>query len=264
MITVFTSTYNRAKELSKLYRSLIKQTYKDFEWLIIDDGSEDNTSHLIHKMKSENKIKIEYVHKENGGKHRAINLGVKLAKGELFFIVDSDDFLPEDSLENICFFWNNIKNKKAYGGLTFRKFDIKQKRILGKKFDKKIFDSNHIDLENMYGAFDKAEVFSTEILKKYPFPEIENEKFVPEGYIWTKISLDYKMKYIDKIIYFCEYLDDGYTKNFKKNFKKNPKGFRISYLSILKNKKYKIIKKIKSLVRVLQSYYYEYLKKLIK
>lgn len=262
MITVFTPTYNRAKTLERLYESLKNQTYRNFEWLIVDDGSTDYTSSLIQDFLAENLINIRYYYTSNGGKSRAINFGVKKARGDLFFIVDSDDYLPNTSLETIKEYWNSIPKKELYGGITFRKYDIRNHKIIGEKFIEKEFDSTHIDLENKYGSFDKAEVFSTKVLKKYPFPEFKNEKFVPEGFMWAKISSDYKMKYIDEVIYFCEYLEDGYTKNFKKNFKSNPRGFRIAYTYVLRNKNYKFTKRIKSFVRVLQSYYYSFWKSL--
>lgn len=261
MITVFTPTYNRENTLARLYESLKEQTYKDFEWLIVDDGSTDSTSSLIQKFQEENIIHIRYYYTSNGGKHRAINLGVKKANGELFFIVDSDDYILPNALDIIWKYWNSIPQKELYSGLTFRKYDIKNKKLCGRKFHEKVFESNHVEVSNIYGDVDYAIIFSKNILKQFPFPEIEDEKFVPEGFMWAQITSSYKMKYIDEIIYFCEYKDDGYTKNFKKNFKTNPKGFRMSYKYTFMNKNYKLEKRMKAFIRIIQSYYYEFLKK---
>lgn len=262
MITVFTTTYNREKTLERLYNSLINQSNKNFEWLIVDDGSTDNTKIIVENFINEKKINIRYYYQKNGGKHRAINFGIKHADGELFFIVDSDDYIEYDAIKTIINDWKDIKNKDNISGITYRKFDINKNKILGKEFQKESFFSNHIEISKKYGDFDKAEIFNTKILKKYEFPEFKNEKFVPEGFIWTKITLDYKMKYVDKVVYYCEYLEDGYTKNFKKNFINNPKGFRKNYLFVLNRKEYGIVKKIKSIIRILQTYYYQ-LKNLI-
>ena len=101
-ITVFTPTYNRAYIIETLYRSLQRQTYRDFEWLVVDDGSADNTKELFEAWQQEdNFFPIRYVKQENGGKCRAINYGLELAKGKLFFNVDSDDYLTEDAIEKL-------------------------------------------------------------------------------------------------------------------------------------------------------------------
>jgi glycosyltransferase involved in cell wall biosynthesis len=118
LITVFTPTYNRAKLLKRLYDSLCVQTFTDIEWLIIDDGSVDNTEKIVNGFIAENKIGIRYIKQRNGGKHRAINHGVREAKGELFFIVDSDDWLPEDSLETINKYYQGIKDDKSFAGIS--------------------------------------------------------------------------------------------------------------------------------------------------
>ena len=117
LVTIFTPTYNRAYRLTALYESLCSQTCKDFEWLIVDDGSSDNTEELVNGWINENKIDIRYIKQQNGGKHRAINNGVKNARGILFFIVDSDDILPDNSIDRVAVHYKMIEGKSEFGGL---------------------------------------------------------------------------------------------------------------------------------------------------
>ena len=116
MITVLTPTFNRASLLPRLYKSLCKQTYRDFEWLVIDDGSSDHTKEILDQFVKENKISIRYYYKTNGGKHTAINLGLDVAKGEIFFIADSDDVLLPDSL--------SIVNPRGFFHLSILRFCV--------------------------------------------------------------------------------------------------------------------------------------------
>ena len=132
MITVFTPTFNRAYCLSSLYKSLCKQVNKNFEWLIVDDGSTDNTELLIKSFMNESEINITYFKQENGGKHRAINKGVSLAKGELFFIVDSDDYLSDNALERVIFHYSNIKDNPLFAGVSGMRYSVDGLKI-GKK-----------------------------------------------------------------------------------------------------------------------------------
>ena len=263
IVTVFTPSYNRGYIISQLYNSLKSQTSKNFEWLIVDDGSTDNTKEIINQFIQERTINIRYIHQENGGKQRAINRGVKSAKGELFFIVDSDDFIDNDAISIIENKWNYIQNKKEYAGLCFRRKHISNNKIIGLPFLTKEFDSTSLDLAYRLGInVDKAEIFRTDILAKYPFPEIEEEKFVPEAYIWFKIANDgYKLRCYDEGIYCCEYLPDGLSYNFMKNLRQNPNGFLLFYKKLLSYPQPSIKVKCKAFIRLLQCYYYRIIKK---
>lgn len=260
MVTIFTPTYNRGYIIHQLYESLCAQTSHDFEWLIIDDGSTDDTKKKIETFIREQKIPIQYIYQTNGGKHRAINNGVQQAKGKLFFIVDSDDFLAPDAIENIISQWERIADKNAYAGLCFRRINISTNKIIGKDFISFEFDSTSIELSYIYKIKgDKAEIFRTAILKLFPFPEINGENFVPEALIWNRIAhTGLKLRCINKGIYYCEYLSDGLSKNFSTNLKKNHKGFQLFYKELLT---YKIVPfypfKIKSLIRIIQCYFYK-------
>lgn len=213
LISIFTPTYNRAHLLKRLYNSLLNQKLQNFEWIIVDDGSVDNTHEVVNAFISENKVSVTYYKKENGGKHRAINKGVELAKGELFFIVDSDDYLTESATSLITNYYSLIKNREDIAGVSFRRGESKTKYIgTQKTFD--AFEATALEFRYKYKIYgDMAEVFKTKVLKQYPFPEIVGEKFCTEGLIWSRIALTYKLFWTSEIIYIGEYLEGGLTDN---------------------------------------------------
>ena len=228
-ITVFTPSYNRAYTITKLYRSLLKQSYKNFEWIVVDDGSTDNTQELIQKFIQERLIKITYYKQKNGGKHRAINKGLDFAKGELFFIVDSDDYLTENALEVVWKGWNDIDNKKEFCGISgLRGFSTSQ--IVGNSHRDYILDCSILDYRYKYEIRgDKAEVFVTDILKENKFPEIDGENFISESIVWNCLGNKYLMRWINEIIYICNYLDDGLSSKITPLRIKNIKGTLMLY-----------------------------------
>ncbi|MEG0070114.1 glycosyltransferase family 2 protein [Cetobacterium sp.] len=262
MITVFTPTYNRENTLERLYKSLKNQTSKNFQWVVVDDGSTDKTEDLIKKFIAEDEFKILYKKVENGGKMRAINIGVSLATEEYFFIVDSDDFLNEKAIENIE--EEAITLPDDFAGLVFRKVEVSDDgdiKRANQSFGEDQIDSNPIDIfYNKKILGDKAEIIKTSIMREFPFIEIEGEKFFPEGYIWNQIGERYNLRYIDKGIYYFQYLSEGYTRQFKDIIKKNPKGFKI-YYSYMLRKNIPIKNKIRFFIRYLQTVYYDWIKK---
>lgn len=221
-LTIFTPIYNRAYILPKLYKSLLQQTKKDFEWLIVDDGSTDESEHVVGQWVAENKIPIRYIQQTNGGKHRAINRGVFEAKGELFFIVDSDDYLSNDAVEWILNTANDIQTDDNFAGLSgIRIHDDGTKIGGGENFG--TIDANAIDIRLKHNVVgDLAEVYKTRILKEFPFPEFEGEKFCPEALVWFRMARKYKMRFVHKGIYVCEYLGDGLTAKITQLRRKAP------------------------------------------
>ena len=219
MITVFTSTYNRACLLPRLYESLKKVVFKDFEWLIVDDGSIDGTRGLVDGWIKEKIIDIRYYYQENGGKHRAINKGAQLAKGEFFFIVDSDDTLPVDSLEIVNKWIDTVRDDEAFAGVCGVKRDITGQTH--SEFGFEVMDLTPFEIGEITRE-DKAEIIKTQILRDYPFPDIEGEKFCAEGLVWNRIGRKYKLRYFNEVIYNYEYLNDGLTLNSMINRRKSP------------------------------------------
>jgi glycosyltransferase involved in cell wall biosynthesis len=195
-----------------LYDSLCCQTCQDFEWLVVDDGSTDNTEQLIAKFIEEQKINIRYLRKDNGGKHTAINLGAREAKGDLFFIVDSDDHLTCNAVELISSEWESYKANAKIGCLSFIRARSSGEYISKGQNQKRVI-SNHVTYRiNGKRGGDRSEVLRTNLLRQIPFPEIPSERFMSEGYLWNNLARHYDTVYIDAPIYICEYLDGGLTK----------------------------------------------------
>lgn len=241
-LTVFTPTYNRANTLPKLYNSLINQTQKEFVWLIVDDGSIDNTKEIVEKWQKENKIEINYIYQNNGGKMRAHNTGVKNCKTDLFVCVDSDDYLVDNAVELILKESNAIMNNETLSGIVAYK-GFTDNKVIGNQFPKVQDVSSLGDLYRKGFKGDTTLVFKTNILKAYLFPEFESEKFVTEDYVYCQIDEKYKMKSLREILTVCEYLNDGYTKNALKLILNNPKGM-LSYYNL----KIKLSKSLKERV----------------
>lgn len=227
-ITVFTPTYNRGYTIEKLFRSLQRQTFTDFEWIVVDDGSTDDTQRKMEAFNAEHHMfPIRYFKVSNGGKHRAINLGVREAAGKLFYIVDSDDYLTDDSLEIINEYEQSIpENQKTFFGGVCGQKGYGEDLPIGKSFEGSTIDITTLDRPEYNITGDKAEVFYTHILRKFPFPEIEGEKFVTECVVWDKIAADgYKLRFFNRIVMICNYLPDGLTAQGNKLFQNNPKGW---------------------------------------
>ena len=211
LITVFTPTYNRASLLPRLYESLKVQTCRDFEWLIVDDGSTDDTESLIQSYIKSDKISIRYYKQTNGGKHRAINRGVREARGELFFIVDSDDSLPSEAIETIANYWQQVKEDPSFGGVAGY-MAHHDGELIGKGSNADVLDCNSIELRYKYHVLgDMAEVFRTTVLREIPFLEIDGERFCPEALVWNRIAQKYRVRVFHKRIYYRDYLNDGLT-----------------------------------------------------
>lgn len=236
ILTIFTPTYNRAYTLERLYNSLLHQSSKDFEWLIVDDGSTDNTKELINRFILENKIEINYIWQENGGKHRAINRGVDMALGDYFMIVDSDDYLTYDAVESVMRELKKISTRNDVSGICFRKVNYSTGVIIGRAFPENASFATTFDIiYNWKIREDKAEVFRTKLLHGNPFPEISGERFMTEAYVWNKVAgkRNSMLYCVNQGIYMCDYLPDGLTANFKNLLKDNPKGFIKYYSSLL-------------------------------
>ncbi|MBR5521034.1 MAG: glycosyltransferase family 2 protein [Oscillospiraceae bacterium] len=227
-ITIFTPTYNRAYTLPALYDSLRKQTDMDFEWLVVDDGSTDNTEDLFRQWVTEEKnFDITYFKTPNGGKQRAINEGVKNASGRYFWIVDSDDMLVPQSVE-ICAKWlRTIDNEPDIIGVSGT-IITKDGQLLGETFEREYVDATSLERDKYNIKGDKSEIFRTDVLKQFPFPSFAGEKFVPEALVWNRIAMaGYKLRWFNEAVYIAEYLPDGYSRNVDKNLISNWKGYSL-------------------------------------
>ena len=225
-LTIFTATYNRGYIIGNLFESLKRQTLKDFQWVVIDDGSSDNTSELFDAWLQEDcGFPVIYKKVENGGKQRAINQGVQLAKTPYIFIVDSDDILSDDAVESIFRWTRDIDALPEFAGVAGVKGDLAGNYIDGKEplIPKDQFvDATNLERRQYHIPVEMAEVFKTDILRRYPFPVWKDEKFISEGYVWDSIAMDgYKLRWYNRIIYKFEYQEDGYVRNGNKIYREN-------------------------------------------
>lgn len=230
MLSVFTPTYNRGEELKNLYKSLQQQTFKDFEWIIVDDGSTDNTKEVVDGFIRNGDMKIIYKHQKNGGKMRAHNNGLKLVNGEYFVGIDSDDYFTDDALEIIYKYYQEIKGNDEIAGAVFLNYKKDSKEIIGTKFPEDNMVDTYYNIYQKHNVTgDKEFTFKTDIIKKYKFPVQENEKFLPESALFNRISKKYKFLYCNKSVIYKKYLEEGYSNNYFELAKKNPKGQVLYY-----------------------------------
>ena len=224
MITVFTPSYNRKHTLGALYKSLLKQDTKNFEWLIVDDGSKDDTDEYVKKLQKENKIVINYVYKENGGKPSAYNVGLDNAKGDVFLCIDSDDILKENALGQIEKDFKSIKKQDDIAGIMYVQNYINDKeKTIGTCFPTDGMIDTYYNIYHKHQVTgDKLIVFKTKVAKEFHFPLIENEKFVPEALVYNRTNSKYKYICKNFITSYKEYLQDGYSNNYFKLVKRNP------------------------------------------
>ena len=239
LISILTPTYNRGKLLLPLYESLKNLTFEDFEWLIVDDGSEDDTeqyalSWIAHNIQNA-EFPIRYIKKSNGGKHTAINRGVREANGELILILDSDDTLPADSLATIAHYYEQCKGYKDCAGVCGL-MAHHDGQLIGTGFPKEpMYESalqfRYAEEGNVTG--DLLEVYKTSVMREFPFPEIENEKFCPESLVWNRIANKYKLFCFNKVIYYRDYLEGGLTSKIVRIRMNSPIASTMTYAEML-------------------------------
>ncbi len=209
-ITVFTATYNRAHLLQRVYRSLVLQTFRDFEWLVVDDGSTDNTEETVRKLSAEGSIPIRYVRKPNGGVHTAINRGAKEARGFFLAGLDSDDWYRPDALERLMRRWAEIPGEQQirYAGVVGLS-EFESGKIEGNHPAEDIVDSDPVGIRLYYGmSGNRAGIMRTEVLREFPFPE-NQRAFVGEQLIWNRIGRRYLTRYVNERITVKEYQQEG-------------------------------------------------------
>lgn len=232
-LTVFTPTYNRAKTLPRLYKSLCKQTNKEFVWIIVDDGSEDNTKNIVENWQKDNILKIEYYYQKNAGKAQAHNTGVKKTQTELFVCVDSDDYLTPNAVEIIL--QEDLSREDCVGAL-YKKGYSETKTIT--KWDKSIkYSTLRAAYEKRKLTGDTMLVYKSSIISKFEYPKIEGERFIPDAYLYDRIDEIGKLKFNNKILYICEYLPDGYSSNIRRINANNPKGYKLFIEKRIENAK---------------------------
>lgn len=234
-ITILTPTYNRASLLPRLFDSLLRQTYKDFEWIVVDDGSTDDTREVVANLKEKcgGAFPMGYVYKANGGKHMAINIGAERARGELLFIADSDDLLTDDALETVENSWHDISDDKSFAGIAGLDIAMDTREVIGSGLPQEHIDCNAIDIRYRHHVTgDMKEVFRTEVLREFPFPEFAGERFCPEQLVWFRMARRYRLRYINKPIYIADYQPDGITAGITRARMRNPSASMLTYAEL--------------------------------
>lgn len=223
-LTIFTPAYNRAHTLNRTYQSLCKQSSRDFEWLIIDDGSTDNTAELVKSWIAEADFAIKYIYQENQGMHGAHNTAYKNIKTELNTCIDSDDYMPDDAVETIVSFWRQYGSDKYAGfiGLDRRE----DGSIIGNRFPSELKATTLLDFYASGGRGDKKLVYRTEIITRYPeYPLFKGERYVGLAYKYMLIDQDYKLLTLNHPLVVVEYQEDGSSNSMYRQYWNNPKGF---------------------------------------
>ncbi len=229
LITVITPTYNRAYTLKRCYDSLKIQTNKNFEWIIVDDGSTDNTRILIESFITENIMPIDDIYQKNGGKHRALNSGIDFANGSLVVCLDSDDALSFDAIENVSNIWISHKQSN-YIGILAKRGTFDSKKALCTSWPEDLKYSKLSELQNKYNfSGDTVLFYKKELLIKHKFKEFDNENFLPEDSLYFELENEGNLLLLDKILYYCDYLNDGLTKKFLNLLYNNPMGTSYTY-----------------------------------
>lgn len=229
LLTIFTPTYNRGYILTRLYKSLCEQTLSAFEWLIVDDGSTDNTKELVDTWKRESSFTIKYIFQENGGKMRAHNRGVLACTTQLFFCVDSDDYIQTNSVQLIYDTWRLTPEKADISGIIAYRGMVNRDPLISCEFPGDIKMSTFIGIAQSGFSGDTSLIYRTDLLQMYLFPDIVGEKFMPEDFVYDQIDENYKLLVLREPLIMCEYLEDGYTRNFQKLYKENPKNWALYY-----------------------------------
>jgi len=223
-LTVFTPAYNRAYTLHLCYESLMRQTSKDFIWLIIDDGSTDFTKELINKWITEGNFPIKYHYQENQGMHGAHNAAYELIDTELNVCIDSDDYMTDDAVEKIVLFWRKNGNNKYAGIIALDA--TKNGVIIGTKLP---IDKRDTTLSGFYsngGEGDKKLIYRTSIMKKYsPYPVFGGEKYIGLIYKYILVDQEYTLLIMNEVVCIVEYMPDGSSLNMMNQYRKNPRGF---------------------------------------
>ena len=224
-LTIFTPAYNRAHTLGRTYESMLAQNCKNFIWLIVDDGSQDNTAELVRQWReNDNGFEIRYIYKENGGMHTAHNTAYELIDTELNTCIDSDDKLADDAVEKILEKWEQVKDL-GYAGIIALDADF-DGNVIGKGFPEDMTETTVIGYYAAGGSGDKKLIYRTDIINQYPaYPVFEGEKYVALSYKYRLIDQTYKMAVLNEIVCNVEYQPDGSTGTMWKQYLKNPKGF---------------------------------------
>lgn len=225
VLTVFTPAYNRAHTLPRTYESLCGQDCKDFVWLIVDDGSRDNTAELVRQWQSrDNGFEIRYIYKENGGMHTAHNTAYANIDTELNTCIDSDDAMAPGAVRKILEKWEQVR-ERGYAGMIALDADF-DGNIIGKGFPEELTETTVNDYYAAGGFGDKKLIYRTDVVRQYPpYPVFEGERYVALAWLYRQIDQNWKLAVLDEVVCRVEYRADGHTTGMWKEYVRSPRGF---------------------------------------
>lgn len=235
LFTVFTPTYNRARLLSGVYHSLLAQTLQDFEWLVVDDGSEDGTRALVAGWQAEGRLAVRYVRQDNQGKHVAHNRAVAEARGAFLTVLDSDDRCVPRALERLYHHWQGVPEgeRDGYSGVACLCADAAG-GIVGDRFPAAVFDAGPLYVSHRLGiAGEKWGMHRTAVLREFPFPVFAGERFVPEGLVWNRVGRRYRLRFVNEALRIYEARADGLSARIGRLRRDNPRGMSLYYRELL-------------------------------
>ena len=251
-LTVFTPTFNRAYTLHKCYESLRRQTSKDFVWLIIDDGSSDNTKELVESWINEKEVDIRYHYQNNKGMHGAHNTAYELIDTQINTCIDSDDYMTDDAVEKIVEFWKSNGNRGLAGFVALDAYENGE--IIGTKLPSDISETTYFDIYNTLSVKgDKKFIYRSDLTKLYPYPIFEGEKYVSLAYKYAKLDDDYKLGIMNEVVCIVEYMEDGSSLNMFKQYRRNPRGFAFIRIENMKNPRISSKNKFKECIHYVSS-----------
>jgi glycosyltransferase involved in cell wall biosynthesis len=231
--TVLTPAYNRPHTLGRVYESLKAQTFKDFEWLIVDDSTTDDVQKVVRSWLSETDFFVRYLKQNNSGKHVAHNTGVMQAQGKFTVILDDDDTLTPTALETFYCIWQTIPEDehKGFSGVAALCTNRDTGELLGGKFPQDIFDSDTVAINYLYHLGDDRQGFTrTDILREYLFPTFNGEKYITEGLVWNRVSRKYKIRYLNEVVCVKQY---GMTRSIIGHLIQSPNATSAYYQELL-------------------------------
>ena len=229
LLTVFTPTYNRAYILPQCYRSMCRQTCKDFIWLVVDDGSTDGTRELVESwMREDNGFELRYVYEENRGMHGAHNLAYETIDTEINTCIDSDDYMPDDAVETIVRFWQTCERDETICGFLALDID-KDGNVIGTRLPENVTRATSYEVYYKYGVTgDKKFILRSDLTRLYPYPVFEGEKYVNLATKYSLLDKDYKLLLLNEPVCIVEYMPDGSSLNMIRQYFRNPRGFAYS------------------------------------
>ena len=230
-MTVLTPTYNRAHTLPRLYESLVAQTFTDFEWVVVDDGSEDDTAGLLHAWSRGQDIQVHAARQNNLGQFAAVNLGLEHARGEFTTIVDSDDWLPPDSLATLFRRWREIPSevRAQFSGIVGL-CATPGGRVIGDPFPSDPLDCDAIELIYRYRIEgDKHSLLRTQVMREYPFPAGGTWAYVTPQLVWNRMALRYRERHVNDIVKFVDYQAGGLSDSWLELAVRSPTYIRLFF-----------------------------------